>query len=101
MRLTDLNPWLVGYGGEGVTDSATGKPIPRREGVGVGFDCPCGCGEAIFVPFANPLDGGPAIQRGWVRTGETMETLTLTPSILRLSGCRWHGWVTRGTVLGA
>lgn len=84
------------------------EPAPRREGVGVEFDCPCGNhddGHRCFVPFANPLDGGHSLyhDRGWQRTGETFETLTLTPSIFRrrdLGGCGWHGFITNGVVTG-
>ena len=42
-------------------------------------------------------DGEPT----WQRTGDTFETLTLHPSILRSpqkGGCGWHGWVTNGEV---
>jgi hypothetical protein len=56
------------------------------------------------VPFANPIDGGPQLERhGWQRTGDTFETLTLTPSILRArarGGCGWHGFITNGAVTG-
>lgn len=105
MRLIDLNPRFLGSGGEGITDSLTGLPSPERHGVGVLFDCPCGCGRDCFVPFANPLDGGPSVHgngNSWARTGETFEALTLTPSILRSperGGCGWHGFITNGAVL--
>lgn len=134
MRLVDLHPQFLGSGGEGVyrqtgrpcpacgayNPSAcevchgTGReyePAPRREGVGVVFDCPCGNhdeGHQCYVPFANPLDGGPPTDPrgwqgsgGWLRTGDTFETLTLTPSIFRrveLGGCGWHGFITHGEV---
>jgi uncharacterized protein DUF6527 len=104
VRLTDLNPRFIGAGGPGVF-KADGSPAPRREGVGLMCDCPCGqCGEfgLLFVAFANPLDGGEPIQKTtWKRTGETFETLTLEPSILRSSergGCGWHGFITNGEV---
>lgn len=104
MKLVDLDPSWVGSGGEGVTqkDPASGEqvPVPRREGVGICFSCPCGCDSPCFVPLRNPLDGGPAHgdeRHTWERTGETFETLTLTPSILR-HGCGWHGWVTNGEI---
>lgn len=105
MRLTDLNPRWVGAGGEGVTRD--GQPVPERHGIGVTFDCPCGCDSPVFVPFANPLDGGkPHLSRdadpAWQRTGDTFETLTLVPSIQRVAykqgGCVWHGFVTDGEV---
>lgn len=105
MKLLDLDPHWVGAGGEGVTrhDPATGAqvPVPRREGIGVSFECPCGCAIRCYVPFANPLDGGPQEgTAGWQRTGDTFETLTLTPSIHRIAGCAksWHGFITNGEV---
>lgn len=102
MRLTDLDPRWVGHGGEGVFD-AEHKPIPWREGVAVSFDCPCGCEFPLCVVFANPIGGGPAIQEKpvWQRTGETFETLTLSPSIRRSKergGCGWHGYVEQGGI---
>lgn len=126
MRLVDLHPKFIGSGGEGVSQPSdqpclaclgkgcpdchqTGKeyePAPRREGVGVCFDCPCGNvdqGHQCFVPFANPLDGGPPIDppRGWQREGDTFDTLTLSPSILRVGGCGWHGFIRNGEVINA
>ncbi len=103
MRLADLNPGWVGAGGPGIRNSDGAEP-PLRRGVGLGFDCPCGCDQRCFIPFENPLDGGPAClttpeHPAWKRTGETFETLTLTPSILRKGGCGWHGFTTEGEVI--
>jgi hypothetical protein len=102
MRLTDLNPVFVSGGGNDV--SMNGEDVVRREGVGVMLDCPCGAGLCrLYVPFANPLDGGPPTGRiVWERTGETFETLTLTPSIRRLHSrcdCEWHGYITNGEII--
>lgn len=100
MKLTDLNPQWIGSGGEGVTDS-NGNPVPAREGVGMIFDCPCGCGVQCYVGFANPLDGGPAIDQRprWNRVGDSFDTLTLKPSIHRIGdSCGWHGFITDGKV---
>lgn len=98
--LTKLNPRWVSSGGEGITDSRTGKPVPQRERVGVTFDCPCGtCGVRGYIPFKNPIDPraeeNPA---GWHRHGDTFETLSLHPSIFRPAphGCGWHGFLTTG-----
>lgn len=107
MKLTDLNPTFVNSGGDGVQerDPATGAwvPAPLRRGVGVMFDCPCGNraeDHRCYVPFRNPIDGGPSIEgRGWERTGETFETLTTQPSVLRTGGCGWHGWIRGGEVI--
>ena len=78
------------------------KPAPRRKGVGILFDCPCGCSSRCYVPFKNPLDGAASLEpRGWERTGDTFETLTLAPSILRgtdRGGCGWHGYIRAGAI---
>jgi hypothetical protein len=99
MRLVDLDPQFVGGGGEGV--SQDGQPVPRREGVGLAFTCPCGCGSVGYVGFKNPLDGGPPYDprpgQQWDRTGDTFETLTLSPSILR-HPCEWHGYIRNGAI---
>lgn len=103
MRLSDLHPKFLDSGGEGIS-RADGSPAPLRVGVGVEFDCPDGCGRPCFVPFSNPLDGGPALEKGWNRTGETPETLTLAPSIFRnpaRGGCGWHGFIRHGEVVQA
>lgn len=102
MRLVELKPEFLGYGGEGVSDK-NGDSVPRREGIGVIFDCPCGNHEEehrCYIPFANPIDGGPSVEpRGWQRTGADLETMSLTPSILRSidkGGCGWHGFLRNG-----
>lgn len=110
MRLVELHPHWVGAGGEGITDS-TGHPVPERYGIGVSFDCPCEKCAAqrtgnelhdfmlrVFVPFKNPLDGQPPPTDSyplWERTGETFDTLVLSPSILHNKdhGCGWHGFI--------
>lgn len=105
MKLTELDPSFVGMGGDGVTDRE-GRPVPRREGVALAFDCPLGASCSLSTPtykhrhvvnFANPLDGGPPVHPTvWHRTGDTFETLSLTPSILSRQGpggCGWHGFI--------
>lgn len=72
------------------------------------FDCPCGNGKGfgsdhgdVYVQIDPPIDGGAPIdatQHVWKRQGDTFETLTLTPSIQRMDGCRWHGHVTNGEI---
>jgi Family of unknown function (DUF6527) len=107
MRLTDLNPQFLNAGGEHcyTRDAETGAllPAPERKGVGVVFDCPCGNHDEehrCFVPFKIAIDGMPSGEpKGWQRTGDTFETLTLEPSILRIGGCGWHGWIRNGEVV--
>jgi hypothetical protein len=107
VRLTELNPRWVGKGGEGVfRTNAQGElePAPRREGVGIIMACPCRGADcpSLYVPFDRPLDGGPPIDaHNWTRTGDTFETLSLTPSIQRIGGCGWHGFITNGEVIKA
>jgi hypothetical protein len=91
MKLSELNPKFLG------------DPVDR-EGVGLACDCPCGCGTELFVPFSNPLDGGQQYgPQGWERTGETFDTLTLSPSIQRYEPCpnRWHGFIRDGEIVNA
>jgi len=91
-RLVDLNPsWFGIYGRE-------------SEGAGVIFDCPCqsdACawGGKIAISFSNPLKGDPepvASEKLWLRTGDTFETLTLSPSIHCVG--HWHGWLRNGVL---
>ncbi len=104
MKLTELNPTWCSAGGEGISDK-DGNPVPVRHGIGVIFDCPCGCDQRCFVLFANPLDGGPPVhdeRAQWQRTNDTFESLTTTPSILRSKdkgGCGWHGFITNGEII--
>lgn len=89
-KLEDLHPaWTSSYG------------PPRREGTGLKFDCPCGCPDPVYVS-CTPLDGGaPAQGCGpvWDRTGADFATLTLSPSIRRVGGCNWHGWLRNGELI--
>lgn len=103
MRLVELNPRWFGAGGQGITDRQ-GHPVPERHGVAIGFDCPCGCGESVAVHLKNPIDGGAPCAPAsalWERTGEDFETLTLTPSLQRIGGCGWHGFVRNGEIVNA
>jgi hypothetical protein len=105
LKLTDLHPEWVGTGGEGITDT-DGQPVPHREAVAISFDCPkCGPDHPCLIPLFNPLDGGPpAMANGghtWTRTGDTFENLTLAPSIQRVGGCNWHGFIQNGDIINA
>jgi hypothetical protein len=105
MKLIELEPRWVNAGGDGIRDAA-GQPVPARQGIGLTFTCPC-CQWRHYVPFANPLDGGPAHDPSrpvWDREGETFDRLTLRPSILsskEKGGCGWHGYITGGEVTNA
>ena len=68
------------------------------------FLSPKGTGLRINIWFANPLDGGPPISDPdrprclWQRTGDTFETLTLSPSVD--ASPDWHGWIRNGEMVG-
>jgi hypothetical protein len=79
-----------------------------RHGMGLIFACPVhhpgGCDlRWLSVPFGNPLDGGPRALEGqsktrdkfWTRSGDTFETLVLSPSIKFPEDGpeHWHGHV--------
>jgi|SRR5580693_4926360 hypothetical protein len=56
--------------------------------------------HSIIVPFANrgvPDGYMPSMPR-WNAVGATFDTLSLTPSILLIGGCGWHGFITNGEV---
>ena len=108
MKLIDLDPrWTI--------------ETPGRHGMGITFDCPHCQGKApedinrLGVWFANPLDGGAPVSEKsrefiyngmhgfmplWSRTGDTFETLTLTPSInAEVFAGHWHGYITNGEIV--
>ena len=114
-RLVDCNPrWGVdGSGGE-------------HEKRWITFECPEGHADCHHsIPFTPSLDGTPKTspqQNGaqWDRTGDTFETLTLSPSIRRIRRhesreaaiaagcipeyitesmlCAFHGFVKNGAI---
>lgn len=108
MKLTDLNLRWVGAGGTGISH-ADGSPVEERHGVCISFDCPCGgkCGSdkwnnRVFLHIQNPVDGKPYESGGapyWERSGEDFATISLSPSIRRMSDCGWHGFVTNGEII--
>lgn len=94
MRLLDLDPrWFT----EGDSPDL----------VGITFNCPC-CGgkNRLGVLFKEPIDrdGLPTDTHWteqetlWTRTGETFETLSLSPSIDCSKFGHWHGFITNGMV---
>lgn len=91
-RLVDCNPHWITYSGQ------DGSPD------GVYFECPEGHeGCRSIIPFTPALDGTarPVRQSNgahWQRTGDTFETLSLTPSIRNLGPCYFHGFITNGEI---
>ena len=67
--------------------------IGDLDGVVHGFDyvCPCGCGVVDWIPVTS----GPSDLHHWHWNGDR-DKPTLTPSIRKLNGCQWHGWLTNG-----
>lgn len=71
-----------------------------READGVIFRCPiCANGHAVLCWLQGrgvPDDESPGPGR-WHATGNTIDDLTLSPSVhLNSPGCGWHGYVRNG-----
>lgn len=93
LRLVDLEPsWLT-------TPDQSGRRL------GVMFLCPHCMDTHVGGFFANPPDGGPPAPPGveplprWHRTGDTFETLSLSPSVDAKG--HWHGFLQNGLVTDA
>lgn len=96
MRLTDLDPRWFGWTHEG-----------QGVHVGLTFLCPQRCGERLGVEFRNPIGIGgydpakihwPNVGFQWDRSGDTFDTLTLSPSIDASKLGHWHGHISNGNV---
>lgn len=61
--------------------------------VGMVEMCPCGCGATGGIRFDTGEPNQPHPKWSW---NGSKEKPTLTPSILRTGGCRWHGFLTDG-----
>jgi hypothetical protein len=93
MKLTELDPRWTAVESD-------------RHGQGIVFLCPKCKDHYLGVYFSNPIDGKlPYLREGqnsghlWSRTGDTFETLSITPSIRVVDGCAWHGYVTAGDII--
>lgn len=49
--------------------------------------CPCGCGDQFSLPLAG---------RGKWDWNENRDRPSVAPSIRRMDGCKWHGFLTAG-----
>lgn len=58
----------------------------------VQFKCPCGCGMLRQIPI------GPPWPRWWGFVRHEDNTITLSPSILHLEGCKSHYFIERNCV---
>ena len=84
------------YGGESAyrKDLAPGTAEWRKGTDGqiacLSFTCPCGCGSVGTLPikpgYSNPQ---------WAWDGN-QERPTLSPSVLKLTPCGWHGYLRAG-----
>jgi hypothetical protein len=85
-------------GGEGVCHTVNGQTVPALEiqYAGIGFMCPCGCGQEGCVTVYSKGQ-----QKSWEWNGNP-DKLTLLPSIFRRKdkdwpeNCGWHGFLTTG-----
>jgi hypothetical protein len=94
IRLVDLHPeWIMD--GE------------RR--AGARWLCPCCATFTVGVLFVNPIGGGPPLSPDhrrehdhagfrWTRSGDTFETLSISPVILATKAHHWVGHVSSGEV---
>jgi hypothetical protein len=108
MRLADLHPRWIGD-----------HDAPPDAKQGVGFECPHCRSVRLCVWFANPICPNPPVDpaaanlrqathghladhhmgdQHWQRTGDTFETLTLSPSIDCSRFGHWHGHVQDGAI---
>lgn len=99
IKLTDLEPrWAADYDiliGDRVVHDAD------RVGMAISFLCPCCREMRLCVFFKNPVDGKAHTDDRddahlWTRTGDTFETLSLTPSVDASGFGHWHGVITNG-----
>jgi hypothetical protein len=109
VKLAELEPQLYRYAGE-----KTFTPVETvAEADSVMFLCPaCFLANAgavgthsVRVDFAGKaVPAEVAIRNGqgqpvwWNASGNDVSDLTLSPSILLLHDCKWHGFVTNGEI---
>jgi len=83
-------------------------PKLEHGGTWLSFDCPIHLNDATeemspeervhhWCRVAIPLRGGH--EKPWDHTGDSFETITVSPSIARrggAGGCEWHGFIRNG-----
>lgn len=100
MKLTDLNPRWIGLHGWS-SDSIFY--------IGLTFDSPFRKGQRLAVLFTPPIDPDGLMarygwgllfpdQKHWQRSGDTFDTLTLSPSLDFSKHDEWHGHITNGEI---
>jgi len=64
-----------------------------REGTfGMLFACPCGCGDVSWIDFHDDVEPR---HPSWEWDGNP-ESPTLNPSLHKIAGCGWHGFLHDG-----
>ena len=59
----------------------------------IGHLCPCGCREAVVIPYQHPGN-----HDGWELEIKD-DLISLRPSILRMSGCKSHYFITENKII--
>ena len=59
------------------------------------FMCPCGCDSLSGISITDNELAGSRIKSVWHWDGN-LDYPTTKPSIRRLDGCKWHGYLTEG-----
>jgi hypothetical protein len=111
MKLADLEPhWSLDAD---IVIGGVNEHFEGRLGMGITFACPhCvalhpselnrgGPVQFLGVWFANPIDGKTPSDNAkhlWQRTGDSFETLTLSPSIDVSADGHWHGFIQNGEI---
>ncbi len=67
--------------------------VPEGTACGLLFRCPCGCGSKGSLQLDTEF--ADRSEPTWTWNGNR-ERPTLTPSIHRVRGCGWHGYLTDG-----
>lgn len=108
MKLCELEPVLYKYGGPNASGHTLTPVASVDEADAIMFLCPkCFTANggavgthSVLVSFAGrnmpeDADRNPC----WTLSGQSVDNLTLTPSILFHDGCKWHGFVTTGAIV--
>ena len=114
MKLAELEATFIGEYAV-VEGRQQWRELPTVEGAqGIMFYCPKCQNHMVLVPFANPRNAPVIPQEAferikfrWTFSGETLETVSITPSVDlskdcsphgdgQFGSCDWHGWVTNG-----
>lgn len=83
---------LVAGGTPGTLQYYTRAADGNGEAAGIIYKCPCGCDTVSSIPFRADVDRpGPT----WNWNGDR-EKPDVNPSIKKLNGCKWHGFLRNG-----